>query len=89
MEVTEHDFKIRAVELYAMFGAPVETYEDLPDSFKDFVEMIGYQRVCILMVNRDLKRGRSIRTIMRRYRLTYAFVWKVKEMGVGRHPVLT
>ena len=33
-------FEQRSVELYALFGDPVETYSELPDSFKEFVSLI-------------------------------------------------
>ena len=63
-------FKTRSLQLYEMFGEKAECYEALPEPFKDFVQIIGYARVCALMVRYDLKMGRSENATAIKYGLT-------------------
>lgn len=72
-------FEKRCVELYAMFGELVQTFDELPDSFKEFVTMIGYVRVCSLMVVYDLDKGRSEWQLARKYNLTRRQIQGIKE----------
>ena len=71
-------FEQRSVELYDLFGDPVETYSELPDSFKEFVSLIGYIRVCNLLVVNDLKRGRSEFQCATKYGISRAQVRHIK-----------
>lgn len=72
-------FEKRCVELYAMFGDTAPNFEALPDSFKEFVNLIGYVRVCSLMVIYDLDKGRSERQLATKYSLTRDQIRTIKE----------
>ena len=72
-------FEKRCVELYAMFGTFAPSFEALPDSFKEFVTLIGYVRVCSLLVIYDLDRGRSERQLATKYSLTRDQIRSIKE----------
>jgi len=63
-------FEARCIELYSMFGDNVKCYDDLPAPFKEFVTIIGYTRVCSLMVRYDLNRGRSENECAIKYGIT-------------------
>lgn len=72
-------FEKRCVELYAMFGDSATCYDALPDSFKEFVTLIGYVRVCSLMVIYDLNRGRKESEVAIKYSLTRRQIQRIKE----------
>lgn len=63
-------FEHRAVQLASEFGTCVETFECLPPEFQEFFEIIGYTRVCSLLVISDLQKGRSERQLSIKYGLT-------------------
>lgn len=80
-------FEKRCVDLYAMFGVCVSCYDALPDSFKEFVALIGYVRVCSLLVVRDLDKGRSERQLATKYSLTRDQIRNIKENSRKRNRV--
>lgn len=71
-------FKTRSLQLYEMFGEKAECYDALPAPFKEFVEIIGYARVCALMVRYDLKMGRSENATAIKYGLSRGEVRGIK-----------
>jgi hypothetical protein len=72
-------FERRAVQLAAVFKIHAETFEGLPDQFREFCEYIGYTRVCSLLVISDLQRGRSERQLVINYGLTRKQIQVIKE----------
>ena len=80
-------FEKRCVDLYAMFGVGASCYEALPDSFKEFVTLIGYVRVCSLLVIYDLDKGRSERQLATKYSLTRDQIRSIKENSRKRNRV--
>lgn len=67
--VTEEMYQRRCVELASYLGASVHCYDELPTPYKDFFEVIGYAKVCSLMVIGDASRGRSERECARKFQL--------------------
>lgn len=78
-------FEYRCVELYGMFGVKVSAFAELPEPFKEFVEIIGYTRVCILMVRYDLNRGRSENAIALKYGISRDEVRGIKGTRRNRN----
>lgn len=71
-------FEQRCVQLAKEFGVCVVVYDELPEQYKSFFEIIGYVRVCSLLVVSELQRGRSETQVARRYGLTRAQVRNIK-----------
>lgn len=78
-------FESRCMELYAMFGERSVSYDALPGPFKEFVEIIGYTRVCSLMVRYDLSRGRSENAVALKYGITRDEVRGIKGTRRNRN----
>lgn len=72
-------FERRSLQLAAVFKIHAETFEGLPDQFREFCEYIGYPRVCSLLVISDLQRGRSERQLVINYGLTRKQIQVIKE----------
>jgi len=72
-------FEKRSVELFALFGERVEAFAELPDQFREFAEMIGYVRVCALLVINDLSKGRSEMQVATKYGLSRKQVRTIKD----------
>jgi len=68
-----------------MFGEKAESFETLPEPFREFVEIIGYTRVCSLMVKYDLNRGRSENAVALKYGITRDEVRGIKGTRRNRH----
>lgn len=71
-------YEKRCLQLAKEFGVQSECYADLPERFKQFFEVIGYSRVCSLMVISDLSRGRSERSLATKYGITRNQVETIK-----------
>lgn len=84
MKKQHEKFEARCLELYAMFGDRVDSYDELPEPFKDFVAIIGYTRVCSLMVRYDLSRGRSENECSIKYGITRDEVRGIKGTRKNR-----
>ncbi len=67
---TQEAFERRCLELAALFGCGAGTYAELSPSYREFVEISGYARVCAMLVLKDLDMGRSQRSIAIKYALT-------------------
>ena len=67
---TQEAFERRCLELAALFGCGANTYAELSPSYREFVEISGYARVCAMLVLKDLDMGRSQRSIAIKYALT-------------------
>lgn len=77
---SQHEqFGKRSLQLAKEFGVCVETFEELPEQFKDFFNIIGYTRVCALLVISDLRKGRSENELARRYGLSRKQIRTIKE----------
>ena len=72
-------FERRSLQLAKVFNINAETFEALPDQFREFCEYIGYTRVCSLLVISDLQRGRSERQLVINYGLTRKQIQVIKE----------
>lgn len=82
-ETAHPQFERRSVELARMFGQNVECFEELTDCNREFFEIIGYTKVCQMLVLADLNKGMSIRRVAIRYELTAKQVQRIKENGRG------
>ena len=74
-------FERRSVELAQRFGQAVETFSDLPECYREFCEIVGYSRVCSMLVLYVFHKGMSIRRIAMRYDLTEKAVRVIKDNG--------
>ena len=75
-----HDqFEKRSLQLAKEFGVCVETFDALPEQFRHFFQIIGYIRVCSLLVISDLQKGRSENELARRYGITRKQIRTIKE----------
>jgi hypothetical protein len=79
VSISDVRFKSRSIELYALFGDRVRDYSELPETFREFVEAIGYIRVCSVLIARDLQRGRSERSIVIKYGVSRTAIQSIKE----------
>lgn len=78
----EHpQFRRRSVELARRFGQDVGDFDELPECYREFCEIIGYARVCNMLVLSDLNKGLSIRRVAVRYDLTRQQVETIKNNG--------
>lgn len=85
--ISQECFEKRCIDLYALFGERVETYAALPEPFKEFATMIGYARVCSLLVIYDLDKGRSERQLATKYNLTRDQIRTISENRRKRNRV--
>lgn len=76
--IDQETFKRRCLELYTMFGNDATEYDLLPDCFKEFVNLIGYERVCSLMITYDLSKGRTERQLSIKYNVTRHWIRAIK-----------
>lgn len=75
-----HDqFEKRSLQLAEVFGVCADKFEALPEQYKDFFVIIGYVRICSLLIISDLNRGRSERELAQRYGLTRSQIEGIKE----------
>lgn len=72
-------FERRSLLLAEVFTINAQTFDELPEQFRDFCQYIGYTRVCSLLVISDLQKGRSERELARRYGLTRNQITTIKE----------
>lgn len=72
-------FERRSLLLAKEFGVFAETFDELPEQFRDFFLIVGYVRVCSLLVISDLSKGRSERELARRYQLSRDQIRGIKE----------
>ena len=67
-------FERRSLLLAKEFGVCAETFEELPEQFRDFFLIVGS-----LLVISDLSKGRSERELARRYQLSRDQIRGIKE----------
>jgi|JI9StandDraft_1071089.scaffolds.fasta_scaffold49112_6 hypothetical protein len=72
-------FERRSLQLAAEFGTCAETFDELPGQYQEFFLIIGYVRVCSLLVISDLGKGRSERQLATKYGLSRAQIERIKE----------
>lgn len=72
-------FERRSVQLAAVFNINVETFDELPEQFTQFCELVGYTRVCSLLIISDLQKGLSEERLAMRYGLTRKQIRGIKE----------
>jgi hypothetical protein len=84
--IDQETFRRRCLELYTMFGYNVTDYDLLPDSFREFVTLIGYERVCSLMITYDLSRGKTERQLSIKYSVTRHCIRAIKAANRVKRP---
>ena len=72
-------FHRRSLQLAAEFGTCAETFDELPEQYQNFFLIIGYVRICSLLVISDLSKGRSERQLATKYGLSRAQIERIKE----------
>jgi len=82
-EVSREAYQRRCVELATYLGIQVDEYAKLPAQCVEFFDLIGYVRICSMLVIGDLGRGRSERSVATRYGLTRRQIQGIKENSRG------
>lgn len=82
-KISQESYQRRCVELATYIGINVDEYAKLPAQCVEFFELIGYVRICSMLVIDDLGRGRSERSVATRYGLTRRQIQGIKENSRG------
>lgn len=72
-------FEKRSLQLAEVFGVCADKFEALPEQYQNFFLIIGYVRICSLLVISDLSKGRSERQLATKYGLSRAQIERIKE----------
>ena len=82
-EISKETYQRRCVELATYLGIQAGSYSELPAQCIEFFNLIGYVRICSMLVIGDLGRGRSERALATRYGLTRRQIQGIKENSRG------
>ena len=86
MQIAKETFERRCLELARLFGTDVNCYEKLPAQMAEFFEIVGYKRVCSLLIIQELAKPRSQRAIARQYGMSRRQIERIKNNS-GTRPV--
>jgi hypothetical protein len=72
-------FEKRSLQLAAVFSIRADTFGELPGEFTEFCRLVGYARVCSLLIVSDLQKGLSEERLALRYGLTREQIRTIKR----------